>query len=135
MAIQNRPWRNILGVLVILCLGFGVKFALNPLRRSNSKIHTWLLKKVPQGSNESYFLTIAKGEGWEVHENGWHSPVMDIKTWGGFDPDTPLYGRTYYHVYLGHYYSGLRVDVSTIWAFDDKGRFVDVRIRREVDGL
>ena len=134
MTFKNHPWRILLCGLAVLCLTYGIKFAANPLRRSNNGIHSWLLKKIPRGSSESHFLTIAKAEGWEVSENGWHGPVMDIKGWGGFDPDTPLYGHTYYHAHLGHYFSGLRVDISTIWAFDDKGNFVDVRIRREIDG-
>jgi len=46
----------------------------------------------------------------------------------------PLECDSFCVVHLGHYSVGLREDVQSFWAFDEKGKLLDVCIRRSVDG-
>ena len=113
-----------LAVVGFLLLGFACCFA-NPLRWPEPAVHAWLLWKVPRGSTEKEFYKIASTMGWRV-DGAWagHQPHSD---WGGID------GATVAWVYLGGYWTIFRTDLDSFWAFDERGRLVDVRIRTMTD--
>lgn len=119
-----REWRH-LAVAGLLLLGPAVYLA-SPLRWPESAVHAWLLWKVPIGSSEKELYQIASTKGWRI-EKAWpgHKPNSD---WGGID------GATVVWVYLGGYWTILRTDLDSFWTFDERGRLVDVRVRKMTDG-
>jgi hypothetical protein len=98
--------------------------AFEPLRRSDSSVHDWLLSAVPVGSSRDQLLAVAKTKQWKVQG-----------TWTGHQPnsDWGIDGATVVEVYLGGYRNILSVDLDSFWAFDEKGALIDVRVRRDID--
>lgn len=98
----------------------------NPLRRNDASVHAYLLELVPAGSRPSALHEVARREGWTVKGSWSRGPGSD---WGGID------GATVVWVGLGGYWNVFRTDLDSFWAFDERGRLVDVRVRRMTDGL
>ena len=98
----------------------------NPLRRSDTSVHAYLLARVPQGSTLDALRDVSAHQGWRINstwERGLHSD------WGGID------GATVAWIHLGGYRNLFRTDLDSFWAFDEQGKLVDVRIRRMTDAL
>jgi hypothetical protein len=117
LSLRKRCRLVLVGFLLL-----GLVFCLaNPLRWPEPAVHAWLLWKVPTGSTEKELYKGASTAGWRVN-SAWpgHQPRSD---WGGID------GATVVWVYLGNYRTILRTDLDSFWAFDERGRLVDVRIR------
>jgi hypothetical protein len=99
---------------------------LNPLRRSDASVHAYLLQQVPAGSTLEALQRVAKREGWRINNTWSRGPHSD---WGGID------GATVAWIYLGGYWNLFRTDLDSFWAFDERGKLIDVRIRRMTDAL
>jgi hypothetical protein len=111
-------------VSVIVLIGVSALLA-NPLRWPEFVLHSWLLKRVPIGSNFETLQGVAQKNGWRLNAT-WqgHKPNSG---WGGVDGDTVAW------LYLGGYRSLFRVDIDSFWTFDDHGKLMDVKTRRTVD--
>jgi hypothetical protein len=96
----------------------------NPLRRSETSVHAYLLERVPPGSTLDTLRDVSAHQGWRINstwERGLHSD------WGGID------GATVAWIYLGGYRNLFRRDLDSFWAFDEHGKLIDVRVRRMTD--
>jgi hypothetical protein len=82
---------------------------------------------VPVGSDLATLKQTAQRNGWGVN-NVWagHTPHSD---WGGIDGDTVAW------IDLGGYWNLFHTDLDSFWAFDARGKLVDVHIRRMTDSL
>ena len=117
--------RKLLAVLVSVIVLMGVAALLaNPLRWPEFALRSWLLKRVPIGSNFEVLREIAQNNGWCLNA-----------TWQGHRPnsDWGVDGDTVAWLYLGGYRSLFRVDIDSFWAFDDHGKLLNVKTRRTVD--
>jgi hypothetical protein len=108
----------VLAVTAVLCA--------NPLRRSDASVRAYLLRQVPPGSSIDTLRAVAQHEDWKI-ENTWSRGPHS--GWGGID------GATVAWIYLGGYWSALRTDLDSFWAFDDRGKLIDVRLRRMTDAI
>ncbi len=117
--------RAFLVVAVITAVATSI-LMLNPLRRSDAGVHSYLLQQVPPGSNLDMLRSVAQREGWRINNTWPRGPHSD---WGGID------GATVAWIYLGGYWSPFRTDLDSFWAIDENGKLVDVRIRRMTDSI
>jgi hypothetical protein len=114
MSLKSKLW--IIGVGALL-LALVVSYAVNPLKHSDKALHTWLLSRVPMGSDVEHLKRVASQENW----SGWASWTPEDNS------------HTVVRVQLGHYYAPFRTDLSSFCDFDASGRLIDVRTQRDTD--
>lgn len=132
--MRNHPWISLLAALALVFL---FEYASNPLRWPDGWLQAWLYHKVPVGSTETHFLVVAKKAGWRINGAPWKGSRIDLNSWGSFYPSQPstLEGSTFYFVHLGTFHMIFREDVQAFWSFDEQGRLLAVRYRREIDSF
>ena len=104
-----------------------VTVGLNPLRRSDDRVHDWLLRQVPVGSDLATLKAASSLHGWRV--NGIWPGHTDHSDWGGID------GATVAWIYIGGYRTLFQTDIDSFWAFDENGKLENVKLRRMTDAL
>jgi hypothetical protein len=119
--------RRLLAVVAIAMASAVAWVAANPLRRSDDALNSWLLKQVPRGASIEALHSAAAARGWRVNAS-WSGDQPNAD-WGG------IAGETVVWVYLGGYWSVLRTDIDSFWAFDHDGHLIGVRTRRMTDSL
>ncbi len=122
---SRRRWYVLVAAGVFAATGVVVT-ATHPLwYLSDSGVRSWLMRKVPVGSSLDELKAAAKVEGWRL-TNTWSGDAPHAD-WGGIS------GATVAWVHLGGRRLVLRRDFDSFWAFDEKDRLVDVRVRRTVN--
>jgi hypothetical protein len=98
-------------------------------RGSDKDIAVRLMHGIPAGTTRQLFLNEARHRGWKV-EGSWEgNRPSQHSDWGGID------GAHVVWVYLDGYYSPLRTDVDSFWAFDEHDRLKGVAVRKTYDAL
>jgi hypothetical protein len=106
---------------VVVCVAAFGALTLNPLRRSEASIRSWLEKATPLGSSLSHVQATATQRGW-----------YDARAQGsdGHTSDTYIRGE------LGDYQNlPFRTAVTVFWEFDASNRLSDIRIWKTTDGF
>lgn len=123
MSRKGKLWILAVGAVV---MAIAVTYAVNPLTRSDERLHEWLLSRVPVGSDIERLKQIAGEENWEI----WGSWTRgEYPGWTGIEGDTVV------RVHLGGYHGPFWTEVSAFWAFDVSGHLIDVQTQRSVDAL
>ncbi|BBA31989.1 hypothetical protein sS8_0019 [Methylocaldum marinum] len=125
-----KRWQKLsLSISVLGTLAISIVVLSNPLRRSDDAVQSWLLSRVPVGSEIDLLMSAAQENDWRV--NGvWEGNRPESHTdWGGID------GATVVWIYLGGYRNVFRTDLDSFWAFDEAGQLVAVKTRRMTDAL
>jgi hypothetical protein len=106
--------------------------AIEPIRLPESVIRAWLLHEQPMGTSFTVVRAWLEDRRWRDlgnHEQAglyWQDPGMPTET----------IGTSSLSAHLGHYLGvPWRVDVEAFWAFDQQGRLIAVKVRKDADSL
>jgi hypothetical protein len=125
---KKKLWLSI-AILSLVVVAVAVVSYSNPLRRSDERLHSWLLTEVPVGSNMERLLSVAQQNEWRVNGTWEGNRPESHSDWGGID------GATVVWIYLGGYWNIFRTDIDSFWAFDEASHLVEVKTRRMTDAL
>ena len=123
--------RAVMIVCVALVLVLASSYLLGPLHRSDEHIQSWVLHKAPPGSSVGDVRALIQRQRWK----------LDFEWKGTNSPATPreypyVRGSRIIGACLGGY-EGIpwHADVDAFWGFDDGGRLIDFRVRKDYDSL
>ena len=121
-----------LAAVAVIAVFVGALVSRNPLRRSEAHIRERLLHDNPLGSHFADVRSWLESRGWR--DPGHHEQVGLY--WQDPGRASEVVGVMSIGSHLGHY-RGVpwRVDVEAFWAFDDQGRLIEVKVRKNADSL
>ena len=96
-----------------------------PLWRDASGAERWIVSRVPMGSDVATVRQFIRRRGWKLDGE-----------WQQAEPKTDFGTRKGTHVVyvnLGGYWFVFRTDFDAFFGFDERGRLVDVQVRKMVD--
>ncbi len=122
-------WIELLGVIALISLvAFGWWF-MNPLYRSEEKVHSWMLGLAPLGTTVDDALHLARERGWEIRSDR-EFPAEPARS-----HYSEVEGTRIVHLYLGGYRVVFQVDLDAFWGFDEDGKLTDLKVRKMIDAL
>jgi len=122
--------RVIIFLFIIFLLSIVVIFT-NPLRKSQTKLHEWIVLKTPINTSIVEVRNLIVQNKWEAIYEWKGSPSVSSR-----NKFPGVKGSHIIGAYLGHY-QGLpwRVDVDAYWGFNSEGKLIDLRVRKMADSI
>jgi hypothetical protein len=116
----------LISIGVIGVAGIAAELSLNPLRRPDSEIRKWVLRKTPISSTREHVMAVIAQEHWEGHPEFRGVPPPDLST----------RGANSYSADLGSY-QGLpwRCRADAFWSFGADDKVTDVYVSSWCEGL
>ena len=122
MRSKQKAILSVVAIFVVCIAAYSARIATEPLRRSNSEVREWLLKKVPLGSSFEDARAVAIRDHWTIT---FETP---------FNASSPFMGERSIGYDVGHYGWPFPLHVTSKWRFmDDK--LVDVQIEKIGDAI
>ena len=109
--------------MVFLVGIFAAKVMLNPLRRSENGIQTWLLSQTPLGSSRQQVLGVVARRGWKMHPEYRGRFINRSVPVGGFGAE------------LGTYMGVSDTKVDAYWKFGVADNLVEVYVNKWREGF
>ena len=133
--------RNICITILTIIFLVVISMIINPIRRTNSGIHRYLLRIIPIGTSMEDVIRVAEeNDMWTIRyirENFGvvlHS-TSSTPTGGLPNPRFPIVGDQHIRVHLGTYNIIIRVDVEAFFAFNENGELIEIFVRKFRDLL
>lgn len=119
-----------------------------PISRPNKAVRSYIIRKIPVGTNWESSIKIIEKKGWEIRSlntdgglcindaaNYAEFASIDEMINGSDNENERIVGVTAMYVKLGEYYGPFDTAVFAYLAFDDNDELVEVAIRRDIDGV
>ena len=115
-------------ILWIIAVIFIIKSCLwlNPLRRCECEIKSWVLKSIPYGTHINDVESTANKKGWDT-KKGYH----------GDSYNTTRYkiGTESMRIKIGEYSGLFRTAVIIFPIFDNDGKLIEIYVEKHTDSL
>ncbi len=108
-------------ICAVAVAAFSAHVATDPLRRSNTEVREWLLKKAPLGSSFEEVRALAIRDHWTI--------TFEMP----FNAPSPFQGECFIGYEVGHYGFG-PMHVRSKWRFVDN-KLTDVQVDRIGEGI
>ena len=96
-----------------------------PLWHDEDGVERWIIRRVPIGSDAATVRQFIRDRGWKL-DGEWQQPVPQ-PSFGTRRGTRVVYAK------LGGYWFVFRTDFDAFFGFDERGRLVDVHVRKMVD--
>lgn len=150
--ILKRISAVLISIVILPFVFYGIFLLTVPISRPDKAVRSYVMKKIPVGTNRNEAIEIINSKGWEIDHiaecglfiNDAAGSVSYADEWTlNLYQNDPFYqnqnkrrvGSKSMKVYLGNYYGPLYTSVKAYIAFDEKEKLIEVFIMREIDGI